>query len=189
MSGFQAFFETGIEHILALAGLDHMLFIASILFALSWRQWRQALLMLTAFTLGHAASMLISYTELSPLPTPVVEFLIPITIFTTAVWQLLGKGEGKRRQYLLVLLFGMVHGLAYAGEFMHMMGRSAEVLMPLLGFNLGVECAQLLVAALILSLSTMLQTYAAPWWSTIKRIIFGGIAAYAAYLAIQNWPW
>jgi hypothetical protein len=189
MNDFNAFFKLGLSHILDLSGIDHLLFIASILIVFSLSDWRQILRLMTAFTLGHAISMAVAYVGTIPISRELIEFLIPLTILTTTVYHLIvGKGSGPF-QYVMVALFGLIHGAAYSGEFMSMMGRSNEVLLPLLGFNLGVEAGQLLFGSvLIISLHFLFHAHEG-WKRAMTILIFGLISVFSTYLAIQSWPW
>ena len=189
MSDFSAFFKLGISHILDFRGIDHLLFIESILLVYSLADWKIILRLLTAFTLGHAISMSLAYFGLTFLSRELIEFLIPLTILTTSIYHLIqGKGSGVI-QYIMIAFFGLIHGAAYSGEFMSMMGKSSEVLIPLLGFNLGVECGQLLFgAALLIGLHFLFNTLK-DWKRATTILIFGLITVFSVYLAIQSWPW
>ena len=189
MTDFSAFFKLGIGHILDLSGIDHLLFIASILLVYSLSDWRIILRLMTAFTFGHGISMVIAFLGFTPVSRALIEFLIPITILVTSVYHLvIGKGSGVA-QYLMIAFFGLIHGAAYSGEFMSMMGSTPKVFLPLLGFNLGVECGQLAFGVLLLLGLHLLFKAIIGWKRAATILIFGLISVFSLYLAIQTWPW
>ncbi len=189
MNDFSAFFQIGVSHILDLGGMDHLLFITSILLVYTFADWRELLKLLTAFTLGHAISMALGYYSLLPFERDVIEFLIPLTILTTCIYHLVsGKGSGKV-PYLIISFFGLIHGAAYSGEFMSMMGRTPQVLSPLLGFNLGVEFGQILFGSVILLTIQGVFKSLPQWKRALTMTIFGLVSLMAIYLAIKSWPW
>ena len=189
MIDFIAFFKIGLAHILDLEGIDHLLFIASILLAYTLADWRVVIKLLTAFTLGHALSMVLGYYGHIPLGRNMIEFLIPLTILGTSMYHLaIGKGS-TIIHYVMICFFGLIHGAAYSGEFMSMMGRTPQVLLPLLGFNIGVEFGQILFGTILLLTLHMVFKYLPHWKRTLTILIFGLITLVALYLAIKTWPW
>jgi hypothetical protein len=189
MTDFLAFFNLGLGHILDLSGIDHLLFIASILLVYSLIDWRIIIRLMTAFTLGHAISMAIAFLGITPVSRALIEFLIPLTILVTSIYHLIaGKGSGLT-QYIMIAFFGLIHGAAYSGEFMSMMGSAPEILLPLLGFNLGVEFGQLVFGAALLLTLHLLFNAIKSWKRAVTILIFGLITVFSLFLAIQTWPW
>ena len=133
--------------------------------------------------------MVLGYFGWIPIERGLIEFLIPLTILSTAVYHLLFEKGSSSIQYLMICFFGLIHGAAYSGEFMSMMGRTPQVLMPLFGFNLGVEFAQLLFGmSLILTIHGVFNLL--PNWKRGTTIlIFGLISLVAVYLTFKAWPW
>jgi hypothetical protein len=133
----------GFVHILP-RGLDHILFVLG-LFLLQARL-RPVLVQVTTFTLAHSLTLALSLYGVVSLPATVVEPLIALSIVYVAV-------ENLRTQMLtpwrvaLVFLFGLLHGLGFAGVLTELQLPRGDFAVALLGFNLGVEAGQLTVIA------------------------------------------
>ncbi|HLL46814.1 MAG TPA: HupE/UreJ family protein, partial [Longimicrobiaceae bacterium] len=115
MSEFLTFAHLGFLHITDPRGLDHVLFILVLAAIYRLRDWRQALAVVTAFTVGHSVTLALAVTGVLDLPTELIEFLIPVTIVATAAENLLVRdraGALWRGRYRPVFagVFGLVHG-------------------------------------------------------------------------------
>ncbi|MGB7305379.1 MAG: HupE/UreJ family protein [Burkholderiaceae bacterium] len=136
----------GAEHVLF--GLDHLLFLLIVL-ATGWR-WRAIALALTTFTVGHAISLTAVVVFGLSLPAVIVEPAIAATVVAMLVFERLSSRSRRLRApgWRLGLIFGcaLIHGLGFAGALVNLgLDPSARIL-GLVGFNLGIEAAQLLVA-------------------------------------------
>lgn len=156
MQDFTIYFKLGIDHILTLDALDHILFVTALCLRYLWRDWRKVVVLVTAFTIGHSLTLALSALGYIKVNSSWIEFLIPLTIAATCINNITQrKSEQKKRVsliYLLALFFGLIHGLAFAGTLLSMEGK--EGLIPhLLAFNLGIEAAQLLIVLVILLIS------------------------------------
>jgi hypothetical protein len=158
------FVVLGFRHIVP-DGLDHIAFVV-LLVLRSLAHWKQIVLALSAFTLGHTVALALACLNLIRLPAVVIEPVIALSICAVGVSILLS--HPKVRQALsrplpsndaspraalgVVLLFGLVHGLGFAGALsdLEFSGRSFWV--ALLSFNVGVELGQLAVVGALLSL-------------------------------------
>ena len=87
---FGVYLELGFEHLLDLRGYDHILFIAGLCAAYSLPRWRELLVLVTAFTIGHSVSLALATLRLVSVNSSLVEFLIPVTIVATALTNLAG---------------------------------------------------------------------------------------------------
>jgi hypothetical protein len=146
----------GVRHILS--GPDHLLFLAVVLFGTVG--WRQALAVLTTFTVGHAVTLVIGSLGLLVLPELLVESAIAATIVIMALLEWLLRRRGQRLRWparlVLVLACALIHGLGFAAA-LRELGLIGERLWPTIaGFNVGIELGQLLVALPVVAL---LQ-----WW-------------------------
>ncbi len=138
----------GYTHILP-KGLDHILFVLGI-FLLSPRV-KTMLLQVTAFTLAHSITLGLSIYGLISLPSRIVEPLIALSIAYVAIENLVTR-ELKPWRLALVFMFGLLHGLGFAGVLRELGLPRGEFLTGLLTFNLGVEGGQLTVIAIALLL-------------------------------------
>jgi hypothetical protein len=150
MSDIASFIELGLRHILALGAFDHLLFLLALVAPYRWRDWRGLALVVSAFTVGHTTTLGLVATHRLLLPTPWIEFLIPLTIVAAAIRNLVGRGSGFRwTAPLLAGGFGLIHGAGFASSLQGLFGD--EVVRPLFGFNLGLEIGQLVVVAALLA--------------------------------------
>jgi hypothetical protein len=152
MSEFLAFFQLGFGHIVTSGAMDHILFLAVLAVVYRASDWRDALWVISAFTVGHSVTLALAVTGVMPVREAIVEFLIPVTIVAAAVENLLVRDRvathGVRRyRPLLAGVFGLVHGAGFAGYLKSLFVESIAV--PLLGFNVGIEVGQILVLAVI----------------------------------------
>lgn len=155
---FKIYLQLGFDHISDLAAYDHILFITALCAVYSISKWKHILILVTAFTLGHTLTLGLSALGIISLPTDIIEFLIPITIFLTALFNVtLGSKSGNRvwYQYLLTLFFGLIHGMGFSNYFRSLLGKEEDITIPLFAFNLGVELGQLLIVAILLILNTI----------------------------------
>ena len=159
MSEFLAYLQLGFDHITDSNGYDHILFIMALCTIYTLIDWKKVLVLVTAFTIGHSVTLALAtlgYVSISP---DVVELLIPITILFTAFLNLFNKtqkgnafsSEGAyTSRYPLALTFGLVHGLGFSNYLRALLGKEAEILNPLLGFNIGLELGQLIIVFVFL---------------------------------------
>ena len=133
----------GYTHILP-KGLDHILFVLGI-FLLSPRL-KTMLLQVTAFTVAHSITLGLSIYGLVSLSSRIVEPLIALSIAYVAIENLVTR-ELKPWRLALVFMFGLLHGLGFAGVLRELGLPRGEFLTGLLTFNLGVEGGQLTVIA------------------------------------------
>ena len=140
----RAYTMLGIGHILS--GFDHLLFVLALLFLVGFN--RQLVLALTAFTLAHSLTLGLSALGWLTLRRPPVEAAIALSIVLVAAEALHNKPTLSRRWPALVaFLFGLVHGLGFAGALREIGLPQNHLLVALLTFNVGVELGQLLVVA------------------------------------------
>ena len=143
----------GWEHIISLDALDHQLFLLVLMAVYNYQDLKKILILITAFTLGHSATLVLSSLEIVQIPSKWIEFLIPVTIFLTALDNILfSKKQNRliRTNYFLALFFGLIHGLGFANTVKIMLAEEQNILFPLLGFNIGVEMGQIFLAAIFL---------------------------------------
>src|SRR5690606_28241789 len=93
MSEFALYFGLGKDHILDANGYDHILFVIALCVLYSLRGWKQVLILVTAFTIGHSVTLALSTLEIISVDAELIEFLIPVTIFVTAVSNIVKKGD------------------------------------------------------------------------------------------------
>ncbi|MGJ7033920.1 HupE/UreJ family protein [Niabella hirudinis] len=158
MNSFWFYFVEGWRHIISLDALDHQLFILALAVIYTFGDWKRVLVLVTAFTIGHSLTLALSVFDIIRITTSWVEFLIPVTILLTALWNILRQNKPKKMNanYFLALFFGLIHGLGFANTVRMMLASDESVGTGLLGFNLGLEAGQVIVVLLILLLTELL---------------------------------
>lgn len=161
MEQFWLYFRLGIQHIIDIYAVDHILFLLALSVIFLFKDWKKVLILVTAFTLGHSITLIIAVLELFKYNQNLIEFLIPATIFITAVSNLLQGKENYniyknvRRNYFLAVTFGLIHGLGFANYLKGILGKEPKIAQPLIAFNLGIEIGQVIIVAIILMISTI----------------------------------
>lgn len=172
---FERFFRylaLGFTHILP-KGLDHILFVVG-LYLLS-TDWRSLLVQVTAFTLAHSITLALGLYGVVDLPPDIVEPLIALSIVYVAV-ENLTTSTLKPWRPVIVFLFGLLHGLGFAGILSEVGLPRDQYLGALIAFNIGVELGQLAVIALAFAL-TGFWFRNAPWYR--QRIVWPASLAIA----------
>lgn len=158
MQDFGFYFGPGWEHIISKDALDHQLFIAALAAIYLLKDWKQVLILVTAFTIGHSLTLALCVFDVIRINSKLVEFLIPLTIVITAFSNLFQKKftpKSIRINYFLALLFGLIHGLGFANYIRFMMADDQQIGWSLFGFNAGLEVGQIVVVTGLLLLSQL----------------------------------
>ena len=154
MDNFSAFFVNGWEHIVDINAYDHLLFVMTLCAAFTLKQWKQVLVIITAFTIGHSGTLILSALDIIPTNPQLIDLLIPFTIMITAIANIVNYGKKGRFsdvkiKYGIALVFGLIHGLAFASNFKFMLFDD-NIVMPLFLFNVGIEVGQLFIVLLFM---------------------------------------
>jgi HupE/UreJ protein len=148
MQDFLTFIQLGFRHITDLEAMDHILFLLALAAIYRPRDWRKAMWVVTAFTIGHSVTLGLAVTGAVRLPTQLIEFLIPVTIVATCIENIIVRNRDRAfwgGQYRPVFagIFGLVHGAGFANYLRDLFGDHIAV--PLFGFNIGIETGQIAV--------------------------------------------
>ena len=178
----RAYTVLGVEHILS--GFDHLLFVLALLFLVGFN--RKLLFTITAFTLAHSLTLALSALGLLTLRSPPVEATIALSIVLVAAEALHGQRTLSRRWPAVVaFLFGLVHGLGFAGALQEIGLPQKHLAVALATFNVGVEIGQLLVVSLAFGLYRAFSRW--PQFvmaRTPALYVIGTIAAYWSFTRI-----
>lgn len=184
MSEFQLYFELGYEHILDIRGYDHILFVIVLCATYLLQDWKKVLILITAFTIGHSITLALATLQIVNFRTELIEFLIPVTIFLTALYNIFKKDRqfDTRKihsNYFFALIFGLIHGLGFSNYLRALLGKDTSIVSQLLAFNLGLEVGQIIIVAIFLVISFILvDIFGAKRrdWRLIISSAVGGIA-------------
>lgn len=199
-SMFGIYLELGFKHISDLKGYDHILFIVALCAIYRPAEWKKVALLATAFTVGHSITLALAALDVVRFPAKWVEFLIPVTICLTAVYNVTigrqlseAKGSGLRSKwmlYLLPLIFGLIHGMGFSNFLRSALlpGEEHDLVYQLLAFNIGVELGQLCIVGVIMALTgialSLMRTKQPDWKLFISGTAFGP----ALIMALERWP-
>ena len=170
MQNLGFYFDLGWHHIIAWNALDHLLFVLALTAVYVIGNWKQVLVLVTAFTIGHSLTLALSVFDVIRVNDKWVEFLIPCTIIITAGLNFLEKNfepKSLKLNYFLALFFGLIHGLGFANAIRFMIAGDESVGWSLFGFNIGLEAGQIVVVIGILVLSFLVVDKAGfnrKWW-------------------------
>ncbi len=192
MEPFALYLEIGYDHILDVRhGYDHILFVIALCAVYGVRDWKKVLILVTAFTIGHSITLgLATFKVVNYNPTW-IEFLIPVTIFVTAISNLFRSEESVTRSnihinYLFAGGFGLIHGLGFSTLLREMLGASQSIVSPLLAFNLGLEFGQIIIVAIFMALTFIIVDLAAVSRRDWKFVISSAVAGIALILIKES---
>jgi hypothetical protein len=172
---FLLYFELGWQHILDLGGYDHILFVSVLCGVYLLADWKKVVVLVTAFTLGHSLALALSVLNIVRVNADWIEFLIPLTIVLTAFGNITNRQ--KNLKYGMAAFFGLIHGMGFSNYLRSLLGGEADLIMPLLGFNVGLEFGQLVIVLIVLLLAHFLIRFmkvsSRDWNLFLSSAIFG----------------
>jgi hypothetical protein len=185
MSEFWVYFNIGLQHVLDINGYDHVLFLLALTVPYDAKAWKKILLLVSLFTLGHTFSLFLAVFGIVKINPTFIEFLIPITILISAVYNIYALGKASKKENVtfigfVTLFFGIIHGLGFSNYFNSILGgMPTDKLLPMLEFALGIEAAQIIVVIASLIVGFVFQTLfkfsKRDWILTVSAFIIGVI--------------
>ena len=190
MSELQAYLQLGFAHITDPNGYDHILFVIALCAIYELKAWRKVLILITAFTIGHSVTLALATLKIIHLRSDIVELLIPITIFFTALSNYFQEPNGKSKtgkiRYVSAVVFGLIHGLGFSSYLQSLLGDSENIITPLFAFNLGLEIGQLIIVSVTLLVSTFFVQILKIQRFTWNHLISGIVAGMALSLLLND---
>jgi hydrogenase/urease accessory protein HupE len=150
----KTYFALGVEHILF--GFDHLLFVLGLLFLVG--NWKRLVATVTAFTVAHSITLAAATLGFVQVPQTPVEAAIALSVMFVAA-EILHADRGQpgltaRAPWVVAFVFGLLHGLGFAGALREVGLPQLDIPVALLFFNVGVEAGQLMfIAAVVAALS------------------------------------
>ncbi len=180
-----AYVVLGFEHILS--GIDHLLFVMGLLFLVGFQ--RKLIWTITAFTVAHSLTLASAALGWLTLRSAPVEACIALSIVLVATEALRKHGQhetlSQRFPAMVAFLFGLVHGLGFAGALQDIGLPQNHLAVALLTFNVGVELGQLVAVAAAWALTWLAMRQAwAPRLRTPILYVIGSMAAYWSWTRI-----
>lgn len=191
MSDFVFYFGLGWKHIVSTEALDHQLFILALASVYTFKNIKQVLILVTAFTVGHSLTLALSVLDVIRFSSKWVEFLIPCTIFITAlnnIWRVDKRGGSAKVNYYLALGFGLIHGMGFANAIRIMLAKDQSIGMGLFGFNIGLEAGQICVVAIVLIFALLFIKYVKVARRDWVFFLSAGVFALSVQMALERLP-
>ncbi len=194
MHPFEFYLKLGFEHISNFAGYDHMLFLIVLCAVYKIQQWKSILILVTAFTIGHSFTLILVSLDLFSISSRLIKFLIPLTIFITAFYNIISfksfnNNLKMRRNYLVALFFGFIHGMDFSNYFKALIMDSSSIIVPLMGFNLGIEIGQLMIVFIIVSVAFIFLNVIGIKHREWNLFISGAAAGVSLISMLENKIW
>ncbi|MCB9264092.1 MAG: HupE/UreJ family protein [Lewinellaceae bacterium] len=198
-SVFSAYLELGFGHIADFRAYDHILFVVALCAIYRLREWRKVALLVTAFTLGHSLTLALAALDIIPVNSAWVEFLIPLTILATALYNVIVHREESRlatlsrtlqMNYLFALFFGLIHGMGFSNFLRSSLlpGEEGQLITQLFAFNIGVEVGQLAIVAATLLLSFIMLSFLRVKQREWNIFVSGSAFGLAMAMALERIP-
>jgi hypothetical protein len=190
MSDFWLYFKLGLEHVLDWNAYDHILFLIALSASYTFLSWKRLLILVSLFTVGHSFSLVLSNYEFIMVSAPIVEFLIPLSIFMAAIYNLYVSKDLKDQHSsafinIITVFFGLIHGFGFAAYY-----RMINIdggLVPLFEFALGVEASQIIVVIGVLIMAFIFQSFfrvdKRDWVLVVSSLVVGLVFP----MLIENW--
>jgi hydrogenase/urease accessory protein HupE len=178
----RTYLSLGVEHILF--GLDHLLFVLALVILV--KGLRRLTATITAFTAAHSLTLAAATLGWVHVPTPPVEACIALSIAFVAR-EILQVNAGQqslasRQPWMVAFLFGLLHGLGFAGALSQVGLPAHAIPIALLFFNVGVELGQLAFVVAVLAVLTSVRQIR---WA--RRASSGPLPAYALGTVAAYW--
>lgn len=185
MSEFELYFGLGKDHILDYKnGYDHILFVVALCVLYAWRDWKRVLILVTAFTIGHSITLALATLNIVSVNANLIEFLIPLTIFITAISNVfkneqLLSNRALWLSYGYALFFGLIHGLGFSNYLRSILGKDRSIVSQLFAFNVGLEFGQIIIVIVFLTVAFIvvdLFTVNRRDWKLVVSSLIAGMA-------------
>ncbi len=176
----------GLEHIWT--GWDHLLFVIALSLIVGW--CRTLFWTITAFTLGHSVTLALAVLEVIWVPSAPVELAIALSIYVLAV-ELIARSAGRqtltgRAPWAVAGLFGLGHGLGFAGALAEIGLPANEIPVSLASFNVGIEVGQIVVVVVVFAAIRAVRMVPVSWPGWTYRLPAYAIGSMAAFWVVER---
>jgi hydrogenase/urease accessory protein HupE len=180
---FVDYLSIGFEHIMG--GTDHLLFVFGLF--LLCASMRPLVKTITSFTVGHSVTLSLAALGYTNLPSGPIEVLIAASVLALAVELARGGAQAEARETLMrrypwpmALLFGLLHGMGFAGALREVGLPQGEIPMALFSFNVGIELGQLVFVVGLVVAAALLRRVPLPMPLPQRAAVYvmGSLAAF-----------
>ena len=192
---FETYLTLGFEHIADPQAYDHIVFIIALCAIYRIAEWKKVAILVTAFTVGHSLTLALAALDLIKINRDLIEFLIPLTILITSLYNVAKPLEKEQEgvslfsksinvNYFFALFFGLIHGMGFSNFFKSLLGQESSIVAPLFAFNVGIELGQLIIVAFLLLASYLALSVFKLSQKSWNQFISGAAAGIAITLMI-----
>jgi hydrogenase/urease accessory protein HupE len=189
----RTYLQLGFKHILE--GIDHLMFVLALLIMVNGA--RRLVITVSAFTLAHSLTLVGATLGLVRIPGPPVEAAIALSIMFVAseIMHSRSENQGLTEKYpwVVAFIFGLLHGLGFAGALAQIGLPQSAIPLALLFFNVGVEFGQLFFIACVFSIIALgrvitrrIRMEQPAWISNVPPYIIGSAAAFWTIQRLVN---
>jgi hypothetical protein len=195
MSQFPLYFNLGIKHLLDLYRVEYILFLIAVSVIFLLKDWRRVLILILFFTIGYSLSFYTSALGLFSPDRRLIDFLTFLSIFLTAVSNILRKKDqfhirgNIQRNFFLALIFGVIQGFGFAHYFKGIVDVRRPPFETLLAFNLGLEAGIFVVIIAFLLLAFLFISILGINRRDWVLVISSAIAGVAATMMFESKYW
>ncbi len=153
---FSAFLRIGYFHIIE--GYDHLLFLLGLIIVT--HKWKDLLKVISAFTVAHSTTLILSALGIISLPPIVTESLIALSIVYVGIENIVRKVKSGR--WIVAGSFGLIHGAGFSSHLTDLLKAQlgmGNIWSPIMGFNIGIELGQLTVIACVYPLMLLVRKF------------------------------
>jgi len=180
------YWRLGTIHILE--GVDHLLFVLALMLIVTG--FGQLLKAVTAFTVAHSITLVLATLGVVHMPAAPTEAIIALSILFLAS-EIVHKHDGQiglteRHPWVIAFIFGLFHGLGFAGALSEIGVPQHEVPLALFMFNVGVETGQLIFIAAVMSVMALIRRLPLRAPKGAWRVAPYAIGGVAAFWTIQR---
>lgn len=180
---FTNYARLGFKHILS--GFDHLAFLFGLMLLVSPRR---LIWVVTAFTVGHSITLVLSALDVIRVQQRPIEILIALSIGLVA-WEVVRSANAERTSFtrlpeMMAASFGLLHGLGFAAALREVGLPQGSIPLSLFSFNVGIEVGQLAFVALALVPVALLSYRSAPSraFRIVSAYVIGSLAFYWVFV-------
>lgn len=181
-----SYFQMGVFHILS--GTDHLLFVFALMLIVI--NYKKLLKTITAFTLAHSITLALAALGIVNVPSAPTEAIIALSIVFLSL-EIINVKKGlpsitAKYPWSIAMIFGLFHGLGFAGALSEIGLPPHEIPIALLMFNLGVEAGQIMFLAVALLAKVLILKLSIPWPEWSWKVLPYAIGSLAAFWVLQR---
>src|SRR5262245_27156532 len=181
----RSYVRLGVEHILT--GPDHLLFVFGLLLLAGTA--RRVLGTVSAFTVGHSVTLSLAVLGFTAVSSRVIEVGIAASVLVLAIEVARESGTptaSRRNPWIMAFVFGLLHGLGFAGALREAGLPAGEVPLALLAFNTGIELGQVGFVLLVLSLRRVVRPVEVGLPAWVRRVPVYAMGILAAFWCFER---